>query len=48
MGRRSVLLRAVQRVRAIYHLEREEYETIKFIEPKNKGKVIILAKKIEI
>jgi hypothetical protein len=25
-----VLLRAVRRVRAIYHLEREEYETIKF------------------
>jgi hypothetical protein len=25
-----VLLRVVWRVRAIYHLEREEYETIKF------------------
>jgi hypothetical protein len=28
MGNRSVLLHAVRRVRAIYHLEREEYETI--------------------
>jgi hypothetical protein len=29
MGSRPVLLRAVRRVRAIYHLEREEYETNK-------------------
>jgi hypothetical protein len=35
-GSRPMLLRAVRRVRAIYHLEREEYETIKkFMEPRN-------------
>jgi hypothetical protein len=28
MGSQPVLLRPVRRVRAIYHLEREEYETI--------------------
>jgi hypothetical protein len=31
MGNRLVLLRAVWRVRAIYPLEREEYETIKIL-----------------
>jgi hypothetical protein len=31
MGSQPVLLRVVRRVRAIYHLEREEYETIKFL-----------------
>jgi hypothetical protein len=36
MGSRPVLLCVVRRVRAIYHLEREEYEAIKnFMEPRN-------------
>jgi hypothetical protein len=30
MGGRPVLLHVVQQVQAIYHLEREEYEIIKF------------------
>jgi hypothetical protein len=47
MGRRPVLLRAVRQVRAIYHLEREEYETIKFYKTKNKSKVIVLANNLK-
>jgi hypothetical protein len=31
MALSEVLLRAVQRVRAIYHLEIEEYEIVKFL-----------------
>jgi hypothetical protein len=40
MGSRPVLLRAVRRVQAINHLEREEYET-------NKNKKNYGAKKLE-
>jgi hypothetical protein len=50
MGSRPVLLRAVRRVQAIYHLEREEYETNKKImEPRNlnKSEMKILANSLE-
>jgi hypothetical protein len=45
-----VLLRAVRRVRAIYHLEREEHETIKKIygaKKLDKNEMIILANSLK-
>jgi hypothetical protein len=50
MGSRLVLLRAVRRVQAIYHLEREEYETNKKnygAKKLDKSEMIILANSLK-